>query len=645
MTATIFFSLIARLSKSSTKLLGSYSTKAGNFRDIAWQLVVQEGLHLEKDGRQRAYQTEDYVFHLKRYDNILILCLVSATTRTSKVSNFLHVVHSQFLITVEQESRTRRRRRRPDSASVVSGLYDAVSVTSAVLQRCMAWVAEPDSHKQLMLRTKTQAHNNRESDGDKNKNKNKNKNKMSRVKSRSSRTLRANTGMLLPMGFGDASTGTGHHPLDNLNSHVRAQFYADNSAAKSKEDYLKMLHKHRGFLLRLPLPNTKPTTEDQAFKDSVRETFTLNGMRIEGHRALDMMRRLEEMIAPFAFSTAARAKTALDVLRAASRTTTGGDSYFLTSTLFGRPGVMVTAGHVGTPMPIDIRSTKRGNIVIRTFNIFELHDEEALMDGGTEDCEPIIVLTTETVESIDCITGNAKRVLLITSDNLSKMAFKYRIRGAGIPHANGLYVRHGAERIFANQGGYFLTYTTVGETDIGGGRLRLEEHRWILFRRSQENVCYACTVSANDEASSAGWLAVNEGGGVPPNPTVTVIERGYAPVSREDLAALFVETREEEEEESMSLSSATSHTSLKDARREPSGSSDWLTGNISSPRLTITNREEDTTTVISSSSEILIVPEKDGLGGGVVSRRPSLVSQNSVIMKARDASAKREGWA
>ena len=121
------------------------------------------------------------------------------------------------------------------------------------------------------------------------------------------------------------------------------------------------------------------------------------------------------MISPFAFSNEAIERTSLDVLRAASRTCTGGDSYFLTSSLFGRPGVMVTAGQQQNK-PITISSTHRGQIAIRSYNIYDIHDEDALMNEEVDD--PIISLTTETVETIDCISGRANRVLQITSNDI-----------------------------------------------------------------------------------------------------------------------------------------------------------------------------------------------------------------------------------
>ena len=43
------------------------------------------------------------------------------------------------------------------------------------------------------------------------------------------------------------------------------------------------------------------------------------------------------------------------------------------------------------------------------------------MTGDIDDREAMIVLETETIETIDCITGNGKRILRITSNDITNL--------------------------------------------------------------------------------------------------------------------------------------------------------------------------------------------------------------------------------
>ena len=628
MSNIILHTLLAKLPENSPTpvLLGSFSTKAGNFREIGWQLIVREANKLQ-EGSQRAYLAQDYTFHLIRYQNVLILCLTNSSTSKSQVGDFLQVVHSQYLVTLEKNSRRKRKTKHNQQNQNSQGLHDDVA---SMLQRCMTYHASSNKHKQLLLSTRTRS---RSKMTDTNRS---NTTNTKQNISRNSRSNRTNTGMLLPMGFGNASSGTASHSLDSIDPQAKSHFLRDIENAETTSDYYHILHDHRGILLHLNLPNTKPTTEEQAFKDSVRETFLLNGQPMEGHRALDLMRNIEAMTAPFAFSVEARAKTALDVLRAASRTTTGGDSYFLTSTLFARPGVMVTAGYVACHLPIEIQSTKRGQIIIKTHNRYELHDEESMMTGDIDDREAMIVLETETIETIDCITGNGKRILRITSNDITNLVLEYHIRGAGLPRSNGKYTRHGCEKIYVNKAGYFLTYLESNEKDIGGGRMQLEDHQWIIYKSMKDRICYRCNVNEGEEANQNEWVAVSNGEGVPPNPTIEITKRGYATLSREDIRALFVEENDD---------SNTTVSSLSSIRKN-----DLLTG-VSPPRSM--ERVEDAA-ISSPGFEMLEASEEQSVVFGGVEhggvehvpkvnrRRASVILQNNTIMaKARACEERR----
>ena len=677
----IIHTLLAHLppKRGAPVLLGSYSTKAGNFRDIAWQLVEREGRNVAKEGSQR-YEAASFVFQMRRFSvsqasvmpgSLLFCCLVSASENPSKVSDFLQVAHSQYLVV--QESGKRRRRRggggrnstnhhhRAQSVPQDSDLLDSTSVTSALLQRCMEWALDDNKHKQLLLGTRTKSSPSLKGKSRLSSRPTKSTRKRQTMESRSSKSRSSKSrsrsrsknreGMLLPMGFGDASVGT-EHPLDSLKETAREHLLSDIRLATTYSDYLSLFHVHRGVLLHLPLPNTQPTTKEQAFKDAVREKYMLNGMPLDGSNTSELVTRIEGMVAPFTFSESARTNTSLDVLRAAARTTTGGDSYFLTSTLFGRPGVMVTAGHVGSHRPIRVDSSRSGTIEIRTWNVYEIHDEETMMNGGgggggggdsdgsggsgggsdDEGDGPIFVVDTETVETIDCISGRATRVLRIISRDIDSMVYEYQVRGCGIPGANGKYVRSGVERLYSSNGGYFLKYQALAARDLGRGRTQCEDYQWVLYRsREDSGVCYTCSVGRNDEAAS-GWegpsrrWVVTKMNGVPPNPIVAIVSRGYASISREHVDLLF---RRE--------SSESSSESRDD--RERDSITDLLTG-VSPPKET--KRMEEV--VVSSPGMEALVPVQGSslvLGGAPPKRRTSVVSQNNVIMAAATASMRR----
>ena len=110
---------------------------------------------------------------------------------------------------------------------------------------------------------------------------------------------------------------------------------------------------------------------------------------------------------------------------------------------------------------------------------------------------------------------------------------------------------------------------------------------------------------------SRRWV-VTKMNGVPPNPTVAIVSRGYASISREHVDLLF---RRE--------SSESSSESRDD--RERDSITDLLTG-VSPPKET--KRMEE---VVVSSPGMEALPK----------RRTSVVSQNNVIMAAATASMRR----
>jgi hypothetical protein len=396
----------------------------------------------------------------------------------------------------------------------------------------------------------------------------------------------AGTGILLPVGFGDASSKSALGSLDTC----RVALVRDVGACVNAADYVGMLHAHRDILLSLSLPNSQPTSPEQAFKDAVRETIILNGAPFSGTDALKLMRELERLTAPFAHNAAARAGAAMDILRAASRTCTGGDSYFGVSILFLRPGVVVTAGHCAArPIEVTINS-ESGRATIVSHNVYEVHDEEDLMEG--DDGDGIITIDTVIEERIDCISSTSDRTMRVTSQVIESAPLEVRVHGAGTPAANGVYSRYtddgrgwDRERVYyANNKGVFLSFRAIAQRDLFGGRVRLAESEWVIENRSKGVAFYlASVIDDGGEAGvvrggyldppSGGWQPV-KGSGALPSPTLTVVSRGYAPVEEDECRASFRDGTSNLQEEQVALEGGAG----VDTRAASCGVEDMLTG-------------------------------------------------------------------
>ncbi len=613
-------------------LLGEFSAKAGDFRDIAQRLVRAVGRQLGRRSGERKLAVDRHVFHLRRNGDLVALCLCPAASDPKLVSKFLAVVHSQIGVLLDQNAsqaaqrRRRRRHRREQTSTESAWLFDASSRCSAVLQHCMSWAAAGGADStRLLLGTRTKSAGSLTSSSSSAHASpgppSSSSSSSSLSSSPSTSSLMASSvatvasafpsqtpsspstlsslspprypvaprrpprparpgpvGLLLPVGFGDGSASgsgpaAGASLLEALNSSARQALQRDVAAATDRESYLNLLDRHRAILMRLPLPNAQPTTQEQAQKDAVREVFLLNGRRFTGEHIQPLLGELERMLTPFAYTAGARRSTALDVLRAASRTCTGGDSYFAVAQVFGRPGVMVTAGHMEA-CPIEIRvGAADGVCTIRSHNVYALLDEDGMMMGGGDEEEgvgegegereddddgnggPIVVLDTVVVDRIDCISGASSRSLCVTNPRIEATPLIYKVSGAGTPSANGTYTRlpggwsAGSLR-YANSSGYFLSFgaTLAPAEKMRGKRVVLDEFVWTLGR-SPDRVAYVCTAwdsgggsrggdgvtAAATWAPQAGWRVVaGEHGGVLPAPVVVVESRGYAKVLRSE---------------------------------------------------------------------------------------------------------------
>lgn len=572
----IIYTLVARVG-SHPHRLGDYSTKAGDFRDIAWELLCR--IAKKWKGRKKEirvvkrYQVAIYTFHLCQFENNLaVLCLTPSSAMRSKVSHYLQIVHSQVIVLFASQNRRKLRSMGPGTEKNESNwLYDQVSRVSFLLQHLMQWAANSgEISGQLFPGIRTNAlsaelvtsrgsespfsdvkSNSHSSSGNSSRSRiNENHEKQHHCRSRTN----GDTGILLPVGFGNANE-TPHqgatHPLDHLIQAERKSLLESVSLCKTVFDYLSLLNKHRHILLSLSLPNSKPTSREQAFKDAVREKISLNGKAFSGNDVLRLTRELERLIAPFAHNAAARVETAMDVLRAASRTCTGGDSFFGISSIFSRPGVVVTAGHMAArPVEISINSTGEATIV--SHNSFEIHNEEELMGG--DDGNGIITIDTVIQEVIDCISGNAERIMSVKCPIIENMPLIVRVLKCGNPSVNGVYRRYDSngwgpkDIYYANDNGIFLSQRHIAEEKLIGERVRVAEREWVLANRSKGIDYFVASILDQGreeehlilEPPSDGWRPV-KGIGALPCPQIVVKSRGYAAVELDGRNRVAVE--------------------------------------------------------------------------------------------------------
>ena len=114
------YTLLARLLDSPpptapVAVLGDYSTKAGDFRNVAWRLVCSVAPLLPHNTVKR-YLVSGHTFHLRHFEGgLIVLCLTLCEAPRAGVSHFMSVVHSQVTALF---ARSRRRRRRMVSGVV-----------------------------------------------------------------------------------------------------------------------------------------------------------------------------------------------------------------------------------------------------------------------------------------------------------------------------------------------------------------------------------------------------------------------------------------------------------------------------------------------------------------------------------------------
>ena len=284
-------------------------------------------------------------------------------------------------------------------------------------------------------------------------------------------------------------------------------FEAAVVGARSEDDILSACIRFSKFLQRLRLPRTFESIDlQQAYKDIKRERVEINGeeVTVEGPEELETI--LRPLLTDFTFDSDAEMRVVQDIVRACSRTASGGDAYFVVTNLFGRkPGYAVLPGR-GDPGPVvvNISRTGEGSFITRSefevrcidpheaarqgahpkqmqfrtrhsaaeWRVFSrgiydlpVHAAQLRADDPRDEASVVLALTAVIEEKLDFVRAEGSRVLRIVPHRLRSTHRTLVVSGAGTVLANGVYTRvrfqHGSP-MFRNNHGVCVSVERVG---------------------------------------------------------------------------------------------------------------------------------------------------------------------------------------
>ena len=184
---------------------------------------------------------------------------------------------------------------------------------------------------------------------------------------------------------------------------------------------------------------------------------------------------------------------------------------------------------------------------------------------------------------LDCITGNAERIMRVKCPLIENMPLVVRVLNCGNPSVNGVYKRYDSngwapkDIYYANDNGIFLTQRHIAEKNLLGGRMRIAEREWVLGNKSKGLDYYVSSILDEGEEDeeqlifeppSDGWRPV-KGVGALPCPTVVVNSRGYAAVDLDKKNEIVVVGK-----------SNTNSKAKETSHRQSADGEDILTGDI-----------------------------------------------------------------
>jgi hypothetical protein len=163
-------------------------------------------------------------------------------------------------------------------------------------------------------------------------------------------------GLILPIdysGMSDGGTADGSKLLAKVDFQIRNALVTQLTLARTYDEIMTVLHVFREIMAVLPLPPAMAVRYEQAVKDANRESIELNGTVFVGNFKL-LQTQLHEAIRPLVIGSEETLDVVCrDILRASSRTASGGDSYSIVFYLFGKEELVVTPENVQSK-PISI---------------------------------------------------------------------------------------------------------------------------------------------------------------------------------------------------------------------------------------------------------------------------------------------------
>lgn len=165
------------------------------------------------------------------------------------------------------------------------------------------------------------------------------------------------------------------HLLVHLDPSLRRKL--KNKEYSSINHFLRTVKDLEDSLSAISLPPASEVSEDQVLKDVTREIFRINGNLVEGSQSQQSMQSVVETLCQ---RSATESRTiAYALLEASSRTTSGGDSFFVVQDLFGGPSLLIKPADVESH-PIEVTISNAGRHTVKCSNVYEVFQYSQLED-------------------------------------------------------------------------------------------------------------------------------------------------------------------------------------------------------------------------------------------------------------------------
>jgi len=271
--------------------------------------------------------------------------------------------------------------------------------------------------------------------------------------------------------------------LNCVPEQTRVALRSQVDAAATRDDILSVIHAFHDTLCCIKLPRPSSVELPQAIKDVKRETIQLGDVIFRSNPK-GVQAELRQQLASVVFDKSAEEKLVGDILRAASRTSMGGDAYVVVTCLLGY--AVVTPAVEATPSPILIHVVCGdglgcpAEVTITCISNFILHQPPVdTRDGHTaaassgktnkrgrfwpkrlwpkrgfrkrsnasapNEVDPISI-RTETKVTLGLLEGSCKRTLSVKSPEIEVCPQQCLVLGAGRDSVNGCYDMLGFSR-------------------------------------------------------------------------------------------------------------------------------------------------------------------------------------------------------